>query len=730
MEILIKFEFNQKIYCVGKENNQFKYFYLKDNLECFDLSADEIKLINKVAKKIMPSGYFVKTSDYILNNNKYEIYYDKITGIRYFNPIPKDEDLIKLNMIFNNTSEYLASLSDKWKFWNNKDFFKRLLVIDSILLSVAVSNLVVSSVQYISEQRAEEIEARNHYEMALSQMEDTSHLSDEEFIERIMQAVDRNDNLNEEEKEKLRAYEFALLDNKEYSDIEFLEDTLSRLNFSYNEDEGMLSNGMYCAAWYAEWDKEATFFNVSELSDIDGSVLGHEVAHSFSKPLYYDKSNSFLVESNNVIFTNEYMVDFGEDKGYFSIINYGKALMELIGPEVFKQYHSLPSTDLIANELCKIIDNENSAYKLLSCLDEYKTIYDLKSPYYFKNNEEKLNLDDLKMQIYKSMDKYYYAKYGIHIEDDLIMLYYMNEDMFNSKIKMLVSSAYPEDNITSDMFNNVEITNERAYFNSQLVSQNKGITCNVSTSIGNYMIKIDDSNRYMKDSNIEVKKIPFFYEGYNSIQNNKHNESITVSLTKILIELIGEETVKYSIDSNSLDFIIKSLNQIIPDNELAIQFFDNLCKYANLRNYCEAYIDNSEMCLGQFLDTNENRALYNTIYEQIGTYYYAKYGIEMENDLIMLYNLECFFLDHPKFDRKMFEYAGLNYDDLKTKYDYIIINRFNKEKTDNNKQSLYFELEGLTDLGEDCCSVDLLAEIELNNENRYVIDNTSKGQSR
>ena len=69
MDILIKFKFNEKIYCVGRENNQFKYFYILNDMEYFNLSSEEIKLINMVVRKIMPSGYFVKTSDYTINNN-------------------------------------------------------------------------------------------------------------------------------------------------------------------------------------------------------------------------------------------------------------------------------------------------------------------------------------------------------------------------------------------------------------------------------------------------------------------------------------------------------------------------------------------------------------------------------------------------------------------------------------------------------------------------------------
>lgn len=716
MKTIIKFEYNEKLYCVGVENNQFKYFYIKDDIEYFDLTKKEITFINKVLLKILPSGYFIKTSDYTINNNKYEIYYDKITGIRYFNPIPKEEDLIKLNLIFNNTTEYLTSFKDKWKFWNDEKFLNRVLIVESVLISVMASTLLITLVQNLHEQKLEEIEARNHYEMALDVMEDTSSLTDEEFIERIMQAVDENPNLSEREKGRLRSYEFAFLDNKEYSDIEFLEDTLSKLNFVYDEGDGIDWRGVYCGGWYAERDKEATFFNVSGLYDVNDGVFGHEVAHSFSKPLYHDKSNSFLVESNNVIFTDEYLAD---DGGYPWIVDYGKALMELIEPEVFKQYHSLPSMDLIVDELCKIINNENKAYKFLALLDEYKTLNDTRNVGEDYNPEiAKKNIANIKKEIYKLMDEYYYAKNNIHINDDLIMLHYMDNEAFEKRVKEIFDSKQINSNVDIDDMR-FETIKEKFYFNSEYKDTHDGLVFKLilSDPYKEYILDIDDDSRYVQENNLEFNNEIFLKTGLGYMDYYNHVtydilEDDEVVYTRILIELVGYDTVKQSVKNYSLEPIIEELCNLTGSKEKAINFLENIQKYCSLNN-CNIGSD-------EYREQNEiKKKLKSNMYKQISNYYYAKTGKNIETDLLML-----FYLDYDYFQELMIKNL-----DIEKEYDNIFCELifenfysppYRQDRPQPFTKGLVFRLIGTTDLGDEECNVEEIKVESIEEENRYL----------
>lgn len=184
-------------------------------------------------------------------------------------------------------------------------------------------------------------------------------------------------------------------------------------------------------------------------------VLAHEKSHSLTniQRIFL----SWLVESINAIFNDEYegngMVGT-YDTSYLHIVNYAKALMEIIGALPLQKYHGYTDEDPIIEALMEIIDDEDKAYKLLTNIEEYKNMIE-KISVDVMTYEEKQVLFSLKETIYQSFDEYYYAKKGIHITDDLVMLYYLDISSFNrimsnratEKIPNYMSEKYYSKNI-------------------------------------------------------------------------------------------------------------------------------------------------------------------------------------------------------------------------------------------------------------------------------------------
>ena len=104
MDIILKFIFNNKEYCVFKEDNVFKYGYILNNKIKTDLSTLDKDIIDLVIHKIKPSNNTIFYSKITLNNTKYSIYIDPKTRLKSFKPEPNQKDLIILNSLYNNLS--------------------------------------------------------------------------------------------------------------------------------------------------------------------------------------------------------------------------------------------------------------------------------------------------------------------------------------------------------------------------------------------------------------------------------------------------------------------------------------------------------------------------------------------------------------------------------------------------------------------------------------------------
>ena len=437
MEILLKFKYDNIYYYVIRDNNKILYYYISENEKSFNLNELQIKLIEKVIRKLAPSTERIKVMDYLLNGNNYEVSIDKKTHFHFFNPLPNDNDLYKLNMIFNNMNECLFSENGfNNQTENMKDkLIKRIIKIGNKTIITFVSISLIFQASYLLNN-----EIINRYNDYLSQkteiiavndkdlsnqetididetivdnndalitkfeqiMEQNKKITDQEVIRIVTEAVNCNPNLSLEEKNKILSYMPLFIDNKAYMDFNFIKSKFSTLEIIYEKNPGP-----YGGAYYPTENK-ICIWNSRDFNDASPDIFSHELFHvTQNYPSDYNW-NHFLVETTNTIFCIEY-ANQNDNNLDTQMYDYTRILMEIIGSEPLKKFHNYPVTSIVTDALKEVIDDENKAIKLLENLNNYRIIYEDNS------SVREQNLERIKEEIYLQLSEYYYAKYGISI---------------------------------------------------------------------------------------------------------------------------------------------------------------------------------------------------------------------------------------------------------------------------------------------------------------------------
>ena len=468
MKILIKFDYENKTYYVYQEDNSIKYG-TSENMKY--ISDSDKNIIIDIINLLRPSKYLIKLTPFIFNGKKFDIYLDTKTKFKLFDPLPNEDELVKLNSIFNDFPfEFNIEFSDKEKKFIRKtiNYGKKTIVV-FVAVATMLTNLsffpnIVDNVKIASyTAHIQEVTSSN------------KNMSDDEFLSKISKAITSNNNLSKEEKVFMIANSFFFLDNKEYIDLESLISRLETIRIEYTP----LESNEGVDGQYRRVENVICIYRSPSFETTNHVILAHEFMHA-CQDFGLTNYNSFLVETVNNITTSEY---YENDLSYLNYINYTRALMEILGGKPFKEFQCYPKEGLIVNELSKVIDSPTKAIKLLNDLDNYKSLT-LNSDVY-GNETVKL----LKEEIYNSIKDYYEAKYHRDMEDDLIMLYYLNQDLFISKIK--------EEYGLEDEYSIVYVKN-KSYLNTILTSSNEN----------NLVVVIDRKNSEISEPiNIELNDL-------------------------------------------------------------------------------------------------------------------------------------------------------------------------------------------------------------------------------
>lgn len=415
MKILIKFDYENKTYYVYQEDNEIKY---GTNEDMKNISLEDKDIIKRVIEELRPSKYLIELTPFIYNGKKYDIYLDTKTNFKIFNPIPDEKEIIKFNKLFNDMPlELNINFNDK-----ESEFIRKAINLGKrTAVAFLASTIILSNTSFFPDIVINaKVDDKITYLEEIK--EENTQITDDEFLSRINTSIMENDNLTLDEKIFMMSNSYFFLDNKEYIDIDKLTKKLKNLKIEYSP----LSSNKNLRGNYSIIENKINIFNSTCFEDSDYSVLTHEFMHA-CQSFGFTKYNSFLVESTNALTTYEY---YGKDESYQDCIKYTRALIELVGEDTFKKFQCYPKEEIIVDELCKIINSSTKAIKFLNDLNTYKSLL------YDKDIENMVDkMIPLKEEIYNTFKSYYEAKYNNYIENDLIMMNYLNKEELLNIIK-------------------------------------------------------------------------------------------------------------------------------------------------------------------------------------------------------------------------------------------------------------------------------------------------------
>ena len=371
MDIILKFIFNNKEYCVFKENNVFKYGYILNNEIKTDLSTLDKDIIDLVIHKIKPSNNTFFYSKITLNNTKYSIYIDPKTRLKSFKPEPTQKDLIILNSLYNNLSPLEFYYDYNYRIGKEKEFstiatsIGRTIVTIMLLTSINITTVLCAISEFkFNENYFKTLENRieSHITYNISKKL-SNNPSNSEIENLIRDALSQNPNIGQKEKNIILEHLDIFYDNKDYIDFENVYQNLVNMKVEYISENVIEKEPNTAAIWIPIVQK-IIIGNAKSIDDTNESIFTHEFCHAITK----DKNGiSFLQESINSECNSHY---YKEDSGYNSIKPYMKALERIIGKEPLKKYFCVSDDEIIINELTEIINDRNKAISFLETLED------------------------------------------------------------------------------------------------------------------------------------------------------------------------------------------------------------------------------------------------------------------------------------------------------------------------------------------------------------------------
>lgn len=336
VDIIAKFNYNNKCYAFGNNNNEIE-FYLKDeNNFTSSLSEKEINICMQILDSITIDK---KTSVYLYNKrigqNIYQIYYDIKTRLHWWNLIygnkDSQEDNIELNFLYNNMPDiyYLdiqENNSENSRNNNNK-FVKLIRMIGPVLVTVLVCaplsfgalKLKQRYIEYIvkreinkeiiEEFQDEKVQSVDDLQKILGvnlddkesfgqngydeKTEETAELLRKEISSNqeynwhsIEEAIYSNTNLTESEKNFLKKLKFVFDENHQYMNLDMVINNLKTLKITYSKEEGAFNWFLYESAGggYLRELNHIYIKDANNFEEADLRIFIHELLHPIQIP--------------------------------------------------------------------------------------------------------------------------------------------------------------------------------------------------------------------------------------------------------------------------------------------------------------------------------------------------------------------------------------------------------------------------------------------------------------
>ena len=377
LELIGNFEFDNKLFYMFKKQNTI-WFALKEAKKLsLKLTKEELNICKQVYDKITPRKEHTTYQTTIPFNGKdILIYYDEYTHLNYFlqcengkNVVPSKDDLITLNMIFNNEKEYWESKNGGDKSGQKSEktpYFRKVIgsIANKTIIAFLCASMVFSSlpsITYAQSKDSQEIES--NISVADDNLENFTY---EEIEEQISLALNENPYLTDEQKGWIlnakvieMIYKNRLYINRRLGDLKDLD-----LKMATKLDKETTDG--YCY-------KDLIILKIienkeGELSD----QLMHNFYHEFTHWLSCDSSTSeslgnhsmyeILVEAFSSSYFPEYVwSDETYSSGYSEILPFAYVLVEIFPREKVIEAMFSHSMKVLENE-AKTIDPKLGLY--------------------------------------------------------------------------------------------------------------------------------------------------------------------------------------------------------------------------------------------------------------------------------------------------------------------------------------------------------------------------------
>lgn len=158
-----------------------------------------------------------------------------------------------------------------------------------------------------------------------------------------------------------------------------------------------------------------------------------------SNDYYTTTYNSFLVEGTNQIATTEYYyadVKNPPSSAYHFQCNVVRVLSLILEDDIIKKYYTFNDTRAIEQALYKIYPDEERVTKFFDMLVYYQNLQ--LDVIYARESYNKEAEEEIENFIKQELRFYYVTKYQRSVDDDLLMLYFVDFDSLVEKIKTLI----------------------------------------------------------------------------------------------------------------------------------------------------------------------------------------------------------------------------------------------------------------------------------------------------
>lgn len=479
MKDVLKFKYNENEYFVFYSEGDF--IYRKRGKDGYgDVSKEEIDLIYIVmnqlqSKKIIDLGNISlrgKEFKHFIDNNCYHMFYElQGNNLR----IPAKEDLVYFNNKYNNILDYATfNFIDKIK---KNQYFKRLVKIGNVVIPVLISSMILFNSlttdninKFDVDDEVLVVECRDAREPILDDSNkvastafinlrevfrdigssidffdlsrvfqdielkfEQSNQSDNEknqlTVEYIEELLRNNPYLTDAEKDFFLSNPAIFEDNLEYLIYDNIVENFSNLKIVYINEPFEIGKALGTYTHTGDDKNTIHIYNATCFEDAKKSVLAHEFVHSFTDWDNFVNGHGFL-EAITAEMADEYFI-FYKTATYPGMRNLTNGLCKIIGVETLKEYLCTANSDVIVNELLKIIPDKEMAENLMLYADIYFASEDLEIISKYK---------DMYMDMLKD---YYVAKYNKPIESDLE--FSLIVDLENTKDKILSLFALTEE---------------------------------------------------------------------------------------------------------------------------------------------------------------------------------------------------------------------------------------------------------------------------------------------